>query len=92
MVLLLKDRQNQSSSNEIYRDKIGTYSKSNFIWNEMMVGHLPGVDARNLPNWSVEKIEPDQTNAFPIDKVESRQKSLFKAIKHIWFDEVNGKR
>lgn len=83
MVLLLKDRQNESSGNEPYNKKVDTYSKSNFIWNEMMVGHLHGVDARNLPSWGVEKIAPDQTGAFPKEKIEARQESLFKAITQI---------
>ena len=88
MVLLLKDRQNESSNNESYSNKIDTYSKSNFIWNEMMVGHLHGVDAKKLPEWSVEKIHATETGAFPLEKVESRQQSLFKAIKQIWLEEL----
>lgn len=34
MVLLLKDKRNLSSNNEIYRDKVRTYTQSNVIWNE----------------------------------------------------------
>jgi hypothetical protein len=87
MVLLLKDRQNISSNNEIYTDKIETYKKSNFIWNEMLVGHLHGVDVRNLPEpLKSEPIPPDSTGAFLKDKVDERQKLLFNAIKHIWCD------
>ena len=89
MVLLLKDSQNISSNNEPYKEKVGTYKTSNFIWNEMLVGHLHGVDSRNLPDWQVEEVDPDETGAFPIDKVEARQKSLFKAIKSIWLDELD---
>ena len=89
MVLLLKDSQNISSNNEPYKEKVGTYKTSNFIWNEMLVGHLHGLYLRNLPDWQVEEVDPDKTGAFPIDKVEARQKSLFKAIKSIWFDELD---
>jgi len=88
MVLLLKDRQNESSNNEPYSQKFSTYSGSNFIWNEMMVGALHKVDSRNLPDWDIEVISTDPTGAFPFDKVDSRQKSLYKAIKQIWLDEV----
>lgn len=92
VVLLLKDRQNESSNNETYREKINRYKTSNFIWNELMVGHLDGVDLRNIPNdWTVESIDPDANNSFPREKVEARQKSIYAAIKRIWLDEVNGK-
>jgi uncharacterized protein with ParB-like and HNH nuclease domain len=90
MVLLLKDRQNESSSNEKYQKKYERYKKSNFIWNELMVGHLDVVDDRNVPaEWFVECIEPDYNGAFPISKVESRQRSIFAAIKKIWLDEID---
>jgi len=87
MVLLLKDKQNLSSNNEIYTDKIETYKKSNFIWNELLVGHLHGVDERNLPeDLRTPSVQPDSTGAFPRSQVETRQRLLFQAIKHIWCD------
>ena len=87
MVLLLKDSQNLSSHNEIYKDKIDTYKKSNFIWNELLAGHLHAVDLRNLPDTlRVEKVDPDNIGAFPKDKVGRRQRFMFNAIKHIWCD------
>ena len=89
MVLLLKDRQNESSSNEIYKKKFERYKKSNFIWNELMVGHLDKVDHRKVPaDWFVECIEPDHNGAFPKPKVESRQLSIYAAIKTIWLDDA----
>jgi len=85
MVLLLKDLQNISSNNEIYRDKIETYKKSNFLWNELLVGHLPDVDKYSLPeDLRVEVIQPDANGAFPRTKIESRQKLTFNAIKKLW--------
>ena len=90
MVLLLKDRQNESSSNEKYQKKFERYKKSNFIWNELMVGHLDVVDQRNIPaEWFLECIDPDHNGAFPRNKVESRQRSIFAAIKKIWLDETD---
>jgi uncharacterized protein with ParB-like and HNH nuclease domain len=90
MVLLLKDRQNESSSNEKYQKKFERYKKSNFIWNELMVGHLDVVDLRNIPaEWFLECINPDYNGAFPRSKVESRQRSIFAAIKTIWLDETD---
>jgi len=90
MVLLLKDRQNESSSNEKYQKKFERYKKSNFIWNELMVGHLDVVDLRNIPaEWFLECIDPDYNGAFPRSKVESRQRTIFAAIKKIWLDEAD---
>lgn len=85
MVLLLKDKHNLSSNDEIYRDKCDTYSKSNLIWNELLVGHLQDVDARSLPpELQFHKIEPTTEGVFPRDKVDERQKAVFAAIKLIW--------
>ena len=89
MVLLLKDRQNESSNNEKYQKKFERYKKSNFIWNEIMVGHLDVVDLKNIPTeWFLECIDPDFSGSFPKSKVESRQRSICAAIKRIWLDET----
>ncbi|MDG7001110.1 MAG: DUF262 domain-containing protein [Nitrososphaerota archaeon] len=85
MVLLLKDKQNLSSNDETYKDKIDTYSKSNLIWNELLVGHMPGIDVRNLPlELQFQKIQPTAEGVFPRESVEERQKTVFAAIKCIW--------
>lgn len=84
MVLLLKDKQNLSSNNEIYADKQQTYSQSNLIWNELLVGHLPSVDRQRLPaELKVEPVQPDN-QVFPLTAVDDRQKVTFEAIKSIW--------
>jgi uncharacterized protein with ParB-like and HNH nuclease domain len=84
MVLLLKDKQNLSSNNEIYEDKRETYSQSNLIWNELLVGHLPSVDVKNLPTEL--QVEPvlSVDNVFPLAEIDGRQKLVFEAIKGIW--------
>jgi uncharacterized protein with ParB-like and HNH nuclease domain len=86
MVLLLKDKQNLSSSDEIYKDKEDTYATSNLIWNELLVGHLPSVDLKKLPEkLNVEAIAPvDGEGVFPLAAVEGRQRVVFEAIKQIW--------
>lgn len=87
MVLLLKDLQNISSNNDIYRDKITDYSQSDIIWNQLLAGHLPSVDLRNLPEaFQRAYIPPDENGAFPRVKVEERQRLVFEAIKTIWAD------
>ena len=89
LVLLLKDSQNLSSSNEIYRDKIETYSQSNFIWNELLAGHLHSVDMRHVPEELRDAtVEPDPTGVFPRTQVANRQRLMFRAIKSIWCDHV----
>lgn len=85
MVLLLKDNQNISSNNEIYQNKVKTYSQSNFIWNEILAGHLHNVDLHNLPSdLKVGKIDPTPDGIFPSSKTNDRQMAVFNAIKHIW--------
>lgn len=84
MVLLLKDKQNLSSNNEIYKDKQETYSQSNLIWNELLVGHLARVDVKRLPHeLQIDPVLPDN-GVFPLAAVDGRQKVVFEAIKQIW--------
>jgi hypothetical protein len=85
MVLLLKDLQNLSSSNDIYQDKLDDYAKSDIIWNQLLAGHLPSVDQKILPEeFRNAAIAPDASGAFPKDKVEQRQRLFFEAVKTIW--------
>lgn len=85
MVLLLKDLQNISSSNDIYKDKLDDYAKSDIIWNQLLAGHLPSVDAKVLPGaFQNASIPADTTGSFPKDKVEQRQRLFFEALKTIW--------
>ena len=92
MVVLLKDKQNLSSGNDVYKDKLDTYSKSNFIWNELMAGHVDNIDMRNLPDdLRIEVIQPDESGAFPKNKIEQRQRCIQKVLRHIWWDNVQTK-
>jgi hypothetical protein len=85
MVLLLKDLQNLSSSNDVYNDKLDDYGCSNIIWNEILAGELPDVDAASLPTaFQNAFIGADETGAFPKGKVEARQRLFFEAVKTIW--------
>jgi len=84
MVLLLKDKQNLSSSDDIYTDKRETYAQSNLIWNELLAGHMDSVDTRNLPNdLRAEAVSPVD-GVFPLTAVDGRQRIVFEAIKHVW--------
>lgn len=85
MVLLLKDLQNISSNNDIYRDKLEDYKMSDIIWNQLLAGHLPSVDFKALPpEFLNAKIDADAIGAFPKDAVEKRQRLFFDAFKTIW--------
>ncbi len=67
-----------------------SYKTSNFIWNELLVGHLPKVDVERLPEeLQSEPVAPDGTGAFPKDKVDERQRLLFSVIKQIWCDSIS---
>lgn len=85
MVLLLKDRQNESSNNETYTKKVERYKTSNFLWNQLLVGHLDVVDYRNVPgSWAVKTILPTPENCFPEAEFKDRQKAVFALIEEIW--------
>jgi uncharacterized protein with ParB-like and HNH nuclease domain len=84
MVLLLKDKQNLSSNNEIYQDKQATYSQSNLIWNELLVGHIPSSDLNKLPETLKVPVVAPENGVFPLAAVEDRQRTMFEAIKTIW--------
>lgn len=85
MVLLLKDKQNISSSNDYYSKKVEDYATSNLIWNELLVGHIDSIDRKNLPTQiSFTTIYPNKEGVFPLESVETRQKETFEMLKLIW--------
>ena len=87
-LVLLKDKQNLSSGNDVYKKKFETYKKSNFIWNEFLVGHVDKFDISRLPNsLKLNKQDPDKQGLYSLNAVEERQKELFHIIKYIWGNE-----
>jgi hypothetical protein len=85
MVLLLKDKHNLSSSDEVFFNKRDTYSKSNLIWNELLVGHMPQADIQALPiEMRFRPILPTPEGVFPRESVEERQRAIFSAINLVW--------
>jgi uncharacterized protein with ParB-like and HNH nuclease domain len=84
MVLLLKDKQNLSSNNDLYQGKQETYTQSNLIWNELLVGHIAAIDQRRLPvHLQVPPVQPEN-GVFPLTAVDARQRAIFEAIKEVW--------
>ncbi len=85
MVLLLKDKQNISSSNDYYSLKVDDYKTSNLIWNELLVGHMDSIDRRNLPQHiNFTTVNPNADGVFPLEMLETRQKETFEMLKLIW--------
>ena len=84
VVLLLKDRQNESSNNATYERKFVEYGQSNFIWNEWLVGDIHTIDSRALPDWGVKTIRPNPDKTFPLAEIDGRQKAVFNAICAVW--------
>lgn len=84
-VLLLKDKQNLSSNNDFYEQKKSDYATSNFIWNELLVGHLSSTDYGQLPNdIKFGKYDENEDGVLPLIAVEKRQEEMFKIIQRIW--------
>jgi hypothetical protein len=84
MVLLLTDKLNLSSSNEVYLDKVETYKHSDLIWNELLVGDVADLHMKNVPEDLKFQAVQAKNSVFPLDQVENRQKAIFAAIHHIW--------
>lgn len=84
-ILLLKDKHNLSSNNDIYSDKFETYKNSDIILNELLVGSVPLVDVKKLPSNISFKIQnPDGNGLFPLSGVNERQKEVINMINYIW--------
>ncbi len=82
-LLVLKGKDNISSSNEVYRNKLKTYSASN-LWNRTLISDFyhTNLDFKNLR-------ENERLNFKPYDifdgkAVEERQQLLFQLVKIIW--------
>ncbi len=82
IVLLLKDMHNLSNNDEIYRYKCDAYSKSNSVWNELLVGHILSTNFSDLPvERRLPKVEPTESCEFTLEQIANRSKVVFAAIK-----------
>lgn len=82
-ILLLKGKDNISSSNEPYRDKLKSYANT-LYWNETLRAdsYKSKLDMTTLRERYDLELEP--IDKFGPDQVEARQKLLFKLIEIIW--------
>lgn len=83
-ILLLKGKDNTSSSNESYSKKLKSYDNT-LYWNETLREdfYKSKLDLRDFKiKYNLDELVP--LNEFGPDELESRQKLLFKIIKIIW--------
>lgn len=82
-ILLLKGKDNISSNNELYSDKLKTYANT-LYWNETLRedSYKSKLDMASLKaNY---KLDLEAINKFDANALESRQKLLFQIASHIW--------
>lgn len=84
-ILLLKGKDNISSSNEPYSEKLKSYDNT-LYWNETLRDdfYKSKLDLRDLKKkYSLDELNPINDKFGP-DELENRQRLLFKMIEHIW--------
>ncbi|MFW6008502.1 MAG: GmrSD restriction endonuclease domain-containing protein, partial [archaeon] len=82
-LLLLKGKDNISSSNELYINKLKTYSSSN-LWNRTLISDFYHTNKDFHQFINNEGLDFKPYNKFDGDAVEERQKLLFDIVKKIW--------
>jgi len=82
-ILLLKGRDNQSSGNEVYKQKLQSYAGT-FMWNESLTEEFykSKLDIKDF-------IEKQKFDFHPVEKfdqaaIDNRSKLLFELVKTIW--------
>jgi hypothetical protein len=84
-LLLLKDKHNLSSNNDVYEDKIEIYNGSAIIWNQLLIGAINEIDLKKIKHlFTFTSYEPDENGLLPLEAVSHRQKEIFDVIKYIW--------
>lgn len=84
-LLLLKDKHNLSSNNDVYEDKIEIYNGSAIIWNQLLIGAINEIDLKKIKHlFTFTSYEPDENGLLPLEAVSQRQKEIFDVIKYIW--------
>ncbi len=90
-LLLLYGRDNESSGNEPYSEKLKTYSNS-FIWARTLTENWYHSNKRfedfNLRFEAKTGIKFESEKKFDKDALERRSKLLFEIVKQIWTPEI----
>ena len=83
-LLLMNGRDNSSSNNELYRDKLKTY-ESNGIWYTQTLLQNMYKSKKNFTDFiEKEKIDFKPYSEYDKDAIEERQKLLYQIVKKIW--------
>ncbi|WP_213974489.1 DUF262 domain-containing protein [Tepidanaerobacter acetatoxydans] len=82
-LLLLKGKDNISSSNEVYKNKLKTYSASN-LWNRTLISDFYHTNKDFNKMIVNEGLKFKPYDVFDGKAVEERQQLLFQLVKKIW--------
>jgi len=82
-ILLLKGKDNISSNNEVYSQKLKSYAGT-LLWNETLRedSYKSKLDMRDLKSRYDLHLKPH--NQFGKEEIEERHKLLFEMVEHIW--------
>ncbi|WP_289185054.1 GmrSD restriction endonuclease domain-containing protein [Helicobacter japonicus] len=83
-LLLFKGKDNQSSSNETYQEKLCSYGVSGTLFSQTLIENFykSNVDFKQFIQRECLNFKP--YNKFGKDEVEQRQQLLFEVAKKIW--------
>lgn len=83
-LVLLKGVVNESSNNELYQDKLRTYSGSGYLFAETLTKDFYKSNPDFKKFIEKENLDFQPFDTFGKDEIESRHKLLFEIVKKIW--------
>lgn len=83
-LVLLKGVVNESSNNELYQDKLRTYSGSGYLFAETLTKDFYKSNPEFKKFIEKENLNFQPFDIFDKDEIESRHKLLFEIVKKIW--------
>lgn len=83
-LVLLKGVVNESSNNELYNDKLRTYSGSGYLFAETLTKDFYKSNPEFRKFIEREELDFQPFDKFGINEIETRHKLLFEIIKKIW--------
>ena len=83
-LVLLKGPVNESSNNELYQDKLRTYSGSGYWFAETLTENFYKSNPEFKKFIEREQLNFQSFNTFGKDEIESRHRLLFEIVKKIW--------
>lgn len=83
-LVLLKGPVNESSNNELYQDKLRTYSGSGYWFAETLTENFYKSNPEFKNFIEKEQLNFQSFNTFGKGEIESRHRLLFEIVKKIW--------